>query len=357
MTKHEGLSSSKIKRISHATKRKTKDFDLAEAFNVELGTMMKKGQPVLDNDGNPVRKTKKVKGFVKAGPLTPERNDYFKFPRQDLFMFLMALEQGDTIYLQGHSGAGKTEMVQQIANRLNYNVVQVNFDGHLLRSDLIGEMKIVDAETKFRYGLVPLGFTLAGTILLFDEVDAVAPETAFVLQRAISGDRKMLLHETNEQFELHPQNCIVATANTSGMGDDTSLYIAGTNVQNFSFQNRWDTVLQIDYLDQKDEEEILAKIYPKANTKVVTGVASVMAHARAGFKAGKLTAPLTIRDSIRWLQKMSQWPLPMLTAEYTFLNRMVPEDALAVAEIIQRNFKLPKRDSTKFVKRGEGKNL
>ncbi len=350
---NQDLVNSQVSKIPHADSRDMVDVSLSATFGIQLGPIMKKGQPVKDEQGNIQHKDKMIKGFAAPGPLTPAINPHYKFPKQDLIMFLMAMSNRDTIYLQGHSGTGKTEMVTQIAARLNYNVVQVNFDGHLLRGDLVGDVKIVNGATKFRYGLVPLGFTLPGTILLFDEVDAVAPETAFVLQRAVSGDRKMLLHETNEIFELHPQNCIVATANTTGMGDDSSLYVAGTNVQNFSFQNRWDTVMQIDYLSPEDEEDILKKMFPAADVGVIKSVVSVMANARESFKGGKLSAPLTTRDSIRWLQKISMWPLPMLTAEYTFLNRMTPEDAMAVAEVIQRVFRLPAKDSTKFVNRSQ----
>lgn len=165
----------------------------------------------------------------------------------------------------------------------------------------------------------------------------------------------MLLHETNEIFELHPQNIICATANTSGLGDESGLYIAGTNVQNFSFQNRWDTVMQIEYLPAEEEEKILSKMFPKANKAVVSSVVQVMTSARESFKVGKLSQPLTTRDSIRWLNKLSMWPLPMLTAEYTFLNRMTTEDAMAVAEMIQRVFRLPSKDSTKYVKRSKSR--
>lgn len=348
----EDLRSSKVRKIPHAAEREMHEVSLSETFGIQLSPKMKKGKPVKDKDGNIQYVDKMIPAFKEPGYLTPEVNPHYKFPKTELVMFLMAMANGDTIYLQGHSGTGKSEMVNQIAARLNYNVVQVNFDGHLLRSDLVGELKIEDGSTKFKYGLVPLGFTMPGTILLFDEVDAVAPETAFVLQRAVSGDRRFLMHETSDLFELHPQNIICATANTNGLGDDSGLYIAGTNVQNFSFQNRWDTVMNVDYLSPQEEAEVLKGMFPKAQESVIRSVCAVMDAARTGFKGGTLTTPLTTRDAIRWLQKIENYPLPMRTAEFSFLNRMTPEDAMAVAEMIQRNFKLPKKDSDRYCKRG-----
>lgn len=338
----EILRGSGVRKVSHVENRETIEVPLSSTFGLPPKT---------------TKREKMITAFSEPGPLTPEINEHYKFPTTELIMFLMAMDSRDTIYLKGHSGTGKSEMVNQIAARLNYNVVQVNFDGHLLRADLLGEVKIKEGETKFRYGLVPLGFTLPGTILLFDEVDAVAPETAFVLQRAVSGDRKFLMHETSEQFELHPQNIIAATANTTGFGDDTGLYVAGTNVQNFSFQNRWDTVMDMDYLSVEEESEVLKSMFPKVNPALIQSVCAVMAAARNGFKAGTLSSPLTTRDAIRWVTKMSRMPKPMITAEYSFLNRMPAEDAVAVSELIQRFIQIPEGDSDKYCTRGSSQGF
>lgn len=352
------LTETQIKTIPHRANREVHEVDFTETFGCKLAPIMKKGKPVKNKKGEIQYKTKSVKAFKKPGPLTPEIDPNYKFQKMELLMFLMALETGDSIYIQGHSGTGKSAMVAQIAARLNYNLVQINFDGHLLRSDLVGELKIVEGSTQFRYGLVPLGFVLPGTILSFDECDAVAPETAFVLQRAVSSDRKFLMHETNEQFELHPQNAIVATANTSGMGDDSGLYVAGTNVQNFSFQNRWDTVMNLDYLTADEEAEVLQGMFPNLKESLVRAVVTTMEHVREGYKSGTIATPLTTRDSIRWLTKIRHYPRPMKTAEFSFLNRMSPEDAMSVAEIINNCFPLTEREveEARYLTRAGGRS-
>lgn len=345
------LTHSAIVRVPTQELRDEVEVSLSDTFSLELGHIQRDGEEVLDSDGNPTRKDRKILAFAEPGPLTPVINPHYKFPVEETVMFLLALANGDTTYLVGHSGTGKTELVRQIAARLNYNVVQINFDGHLLRSDLVGEIRLISGDTKFRYGLVPVGFSEPGTIILFDEVDAVSPETAFVLQRAVSEDRKFLLHETNELFSLHPQNRLVATANTSGFGDDSSLYIAGTNIQNFSFLNRWATTIKLDYLSLEEEQQILCSMFPKRDEAVVRGVCAVMAASREAFKNNVLSMPLTTRDAISWMAKLSDHPFPMRSAKYSFLNKMSREDALIVAEYIQRHFKLPERDDFRFVNR------
>lgn len=290
-----------------------------------------------------------VTAFESPGTLTPDLNPTYKFKTEELTMFLMSLQDGDNVYLKGHSGTGKTAFVSQVAARLNYNVVQVNFDGHLLRSDLVGELRLSGGNTFFRHGLIPFGFLEPGTILLLDEVDAVAPETAFVLQRAVSEDKTFLLNETSEIIRLHPQNVIVATANTHGMGDDSSLYMAGTNVQNFSFMNRWNTVIELDYISEADEIDVLKQKFPSLEEGLIKAIASVMKSVREGYKRGELSMPLTTRDSINWAKKMSKMKKPMRTAKYTFLSKLPTQDALVIAGHISRCFKLPEGDDTTYV--------
>lgn len=341
-----------IKEISHRPNRETTQVSLVDTFGIETGYVMSGGTVVKDENGNPLRKDKRILAFAEPGVLTPKVNENYVFPKEETVQLLMALEARDTTYLLGHSGTGKTELINQVAARLNYNVVQINFDGHLSRSDLIGDWKIVNGEMHFRYGLIPLGFTEPGTIVLLDEVDACPPETAFVLQRALSADRRFLMHETNELFELHPQNCIMGTANTNGMGDDSSLYIAGTNVQNFSFLNRWQTVIQLDYISRDAEERVLENMFPQPHAKTyIPGVCRVLESARLAFKNGTLSMPLTTRDGINWMEKIVRLPYPMQAARYSFLDKLPTNDAVAIAQMISRCFKIVDKDDKKYLTR------
>lgn len=347
---HAQLNQSSITVVPHKPDREVVEVSLVETFGLETGYKMVKGEVVKDANGNPIKKDRLIKSFKEKGVLTPALNPNYKFPKDETAEFLKALEFRDTTYLIGHSGTGKTELVNQVAARLNYNVITINFDGHLSRSDLIGDWKVNGGEMRFRYGLVPLGFTEPGSIVLFDEVDACAPETAFVLQRAISAELRFLMHETNQIFNLHPQNCIVGTANTNGMGDDSSLYIAGTNIQNFSFLNRWKTCIAIDYLPPEVEEGVLSAMFTEPHAKTfIPGVVKVLATVREAFKAGTQTVPLTTRDGINWLEKITRVPLPMKAARYSFLDKLPKSDAVAIAAVIQRNFKLPDKDDRTYL--------
>lgn len=348
---HQQLQQSQITTVPHRPNRETAEMSLVSTFAVPTGTEKNPdGSPKLDAAGNPIRKDKPVLGFKEPGPLTPAINPHFKFPKDETLEFLKALEFRDTTYLLGPSGTGKTELVNQVAARLNYNVVTINFDGHLSRADLLGDWKIAGGQMSFRYGLVPLGFTEPGTIVLFDEVDACPPETAFVLQRAISAELRFLMHETNQLFVLHPQNCIVGTANTNGLGDESGLYLAGTNIQNFSFLNRWKTCIQIDYISPEIEEEVLKSMFREPHEAVyIPAIVKVLSTVRDAFKAGTVSVPLTTRDGINWLEKIARLPMPMRAARHSFLDKLPKSDAVSIAQVIQRHIKIPEKDDRTYL--------
>lgn len=346
----QALLNSSITVVPNRPNREQVQMSMVDVFGIQTGIKMTKGQPVLDASGQPVKKDVLIQGFKDPGILTPEKNPHYKFPQEETVEFLKALRFRDTTYLIGHSGTGKTELVNQVAARLNYNVVTINFDGHLSRSDLIGDWKIVNGQMQFRYGLVPLAFTEPGTIVLFDEVDACPPETAFVLQRAISAELRFLMHETNQIFNLHPQNCIVGTANTNGLGDDSSLYVAGTNIQNFSFLNRWKTCIQVDYISPAAETEVLSSMFTEPHAKqYIDGVVKVLASVREAFKSGTISIPLTTRDGINWMEKITRLPYPMKAARYSFLDKLPVPAATSIAQLIQRHIMLPDKDDKKYL--------
>jgi cobaltochelatase CobS len=296
---------------------------------------------------------KYIEGFASPGPLTPEIDPHYKFSMERLMSFLLALKLKDATYIAGHSGVGKSSFIAQVAARLNYNLVRINFDGNTRSSDLIGSMRAKDGATFFSHGVLINGFTLPGTIVLLDEVDACPPDAAFAMQRGLEDDHKILIRDTSEVFSLHPQNVIVATANTTGNGDESGLYMAGTNVQNFSFINRFGTVLTFDYMPKADEINLLSRLFPKfaeSNIKAIENVAEIAHITRTQFASGNLSTPLTHRDTINWVKKMSVMPLPRRAAEYSFLNRMLPSEAVSVATLISSKFSPQPGDTTRFIK-------
>ena len=173
-----------------------------------------------------------------------------------------AVEHNERVFLYGPSGTGKSALVRQIAAVVQRPVRRVSLNGETSVADFIGHWTVNgNKETVFVKGILPQAMQ-EGHILQMDEVDAMQPEVGFILQQILEPHGHLLLTDTGEDISPHPDFRLVATANTLGFGSDSGLYASGTHVLNFSWLDRWDVVVHIDYLPADDEVRLLHSRYP-----------------------------------------------------------------------------------------------
>lgn len=292
------------------------------------------------------KKDKQVQGYATPGPLTPKVDPSYVFHPETTQVCLLGLHLKDKVLMHGPTGCGKTTIWEQIAARLNYNFVRINFDSGVTRADLVGQFVVKGKSMDFQYGVLPTAMTLPGTIILFDEWDTVSEECSFVLQRPLEGNSQLLVMEKgNEVITLHPENAIVATANTCGLGDDTGLY-SGTRVQNYSQINRFSLTVEASYLPAEEEEKILNNLYGLAvlgedglYPQEVAAMVQCANGVREAHLRGDLSVPLSTRDLVNWGQKYVIWGDVQKAARYCFINRLPLEDRDVVTDVIKRAFK------------------
>jgi cobaltochelatase CobS len=319
--------------------REPATFSVRETFGLDLGPEMDEHGNVVKKNGKEVLRDKDIFGYKDPIPHTPEKIDGYVFPKDDTLAILMAMECKDPMLLVGHTGTGKTSLIEQVAARLNYGVVKVSYDGAVTRHDIIGEWVIKGKEMKFQFGVVPLAFRTRGVIVLLDEWDAQNEETAFVLQRPLQKeDRKIFVVETNKLIAMHDENIIAATANTNGQGDDTGLYSQGTRVQSYAQLNRFAVTVRLDWLKPEQEKEMLNNRFKDLDTDEVESLVTAINKVRDGFSNGAISVPLSTRDLINWADKYIKFGDAMKAARYCFLNRMNQEDSSVVQGLIQRTF-------------------
>jgi len=326
---------------SDLSARAPASFGIREMFGLDLGWEEDTtGKPLKDAAGKKIPKEREVSGFAEPTKWTPAIDPAHVFPLEETKALLLAFELRDRILLVGETGTGKTTLLEQVAARLNYNVVKINFDGGVTRSDLVGEWVIRGKEMEFQYGVLVHAFRMPGTIIILDEWDTISGECAFVLQRPLDkNDGKILLMETKgELIPLHPDNIIAATANTCGQGDESGLYAHGTKVQNYSQLNRFGMTIRMEYLKPEKEMEMLRLRHPALKKEEAQALVKAITQVREGYVRGELSVPLSPRDLINWADKYLRMGDPIRAATYCFLNRMPPEDAQVTEQLIQRSF-------------------
>ena len=192
-------------------------------------------------------------------PDIPEVDEYYKFESSSLSKVLMALTTNSKCWISGETGTGKSSLVEQIAARLNWPLIRINFDSEITRSDLVGRdvLKSESGTTvsKFIDGILPQA--LAGpNIILLDEIDFVRPDIAYVLQSVLDNYGLRINEDGGRMVKIHPNARIIATANTLGQGDTSAKY-SGARSQSAALRDRFNIWIDKKYLAPHLEIKLL----------------------------------------------------------------------------------------------------
>lgn len=281
-----------------------------------------------------------ILGFAEPTEHTPPIDHGHVFPPEETRVALLGLVNGDRVLTTGHTGTGKTSLWEQIAARLNYSAVKISFEGGITRNDLVGEWIVRGTEMEFQEGILPFALKLPGTIIILDEWDTINPDVSFCIHRVLQREdgKMMILEDGGRLISMHPFNAIVATANTTGQGDDTGCYAAGTRMQNYAQLNRFSLTIQLSWLAEAREKAMVGKKNPDMSADEIEAFVVTINKLRDGFANNTLSVPMSTRDLLNWAEKYTLIGNPMVAAKYAFLNRMTPQDAAVAREIIQRSF-------------------
>lgn len=292
-----------------------------------------------------------ITGWDRSNAQVPDIDDGYYFPPQTLDL-LMALFTSDKCLIVGHTGSGKSSLVQQVAARLNWMLYRVNFDGEMSRSSLLGEWVVMGngqadkVSMRYLYGIVPTAIKKPA-ILLLDEWDMMNPSVSGAIQRLLEENGKLLLTDApdgkgglGEEVTPHKKCRIICTSNTVGRGDVTGLYGNGTFGQSFAQLDRFKTVIRLDYMPEEKEVELLLKKFKgKLKKPEAQAFARVAGLVRSSFVKGDLEATMSPRTLMSWIEKYLWTKDEGYSLEIAFLNKLTEEDAEATKQITKRVFK------------------
>ncbi|MFW6855433.1 AAA family ATPase [Burkholderia gladioli] len=208
----------------------------------------------LNSRGEPVQITVLPAGA--HGDLVPETRDYVFEPEQ-LKDALLAIELNIPLYVWGHKGTGKTELIEQIAARTKRPLMRIQHTVNTEESHIVGQWTSRGGETHFELG--PLAVAMQnGWIYLADEYDFALPSVLGVYQAALEGKALIIKQAdaANRVIKPHPNFRFVATGNTNGSGDESGLY-QGTSIQNSANYDRFGCTINKKFMSEADEARVL----------------------------------------------------------------------------------------------------
>ncbi len=282
----------------------------------------------------------KVPAFSVADERVPDTDDAYVFDPDTTLAILAGFAYNRRVIVQGYHGTGKSTHIEQVAARLNWPCMRINLDAHISRIDLIGRDAIVLRDglqvTEFREGLLPWALQHP-VALVFDEYDAGRPDVMFVIQRVLETEGKLTLLDQNRVIRPDKYFRLFATANTVGLGDTSGLY-HGTQAINQAQMDRWNIVVQLNYLPAQVESEIVLKKVTDAAPDVVANMVKVADLTRQGFINGDISTVMSPRTVITWAQNTAIFKDPGFAFRLSFLNKCDETERMLVAEYYQRVF-------------------
>ena len=293
----------------------------------------------------------KVLGFDKKTENVPSIDNSYKFNAETTKSILAGFAGNKKVIISGYHGTGKSTHIEQVAARLNWPCIRINLDSHISRIDLIGKdiITLEDGKqiTKFQDGILPWAYQNP-VALVFDEYDAGRPDVMFVIQRILETDGKLTLLDQARVLNPNKFFRLFATANTIGLGDTSGLY-HGTQQINQGQMDRWNIVTSLNYLENKEEEEIvLSKVKDLNNNQgkdIIKSMVSTADLTRSGFINGDISTVMSPRTVITWAQNYLLFKDLEYSFKLSFLNRCDELERPIVHEYFQRAFGIDISDS------------
>ena len=280
-------------------------------------------------------------------PHVPVRDPNYIFRPFELFRVLYAIITNQRAYLHGHTGTGKTTLVEQVAAVLNWPVMRVNFDSEITRMDLIGRdvLSSEDGATTSTFvdGILPQ--MMSGPYIgIFDEIDFVRPDVAYVMQRAFEGNGLMLTEDGGRIVNPHKMFRMFATGNTVGQGDEFGMY-QGARPQSMALLDRFTVWVKVDYMSASDREKLIKANAPTLAGDLLKRVSQYVGEHLEAFTTAKVLQPISPRTFLAFAKatemftQMGMSDAAKQALEATILDRASVQDRAVLNGLAKRVFK------------------
>ncbi|KAI1174155.1 hypothetical protein F4777DRAFT_406432 [Nemania sp. FL0916] len=280
--------------------------------------------------------------WLLRGAETPiERSDYIITPyieRNLLNLVRATSTRRFPILIQGPTSAGKTSMIEYLANYSGNKFVRINNHEHTDLQEYLGTY-VSDASGKlsFQEGLLVQALRQGHWIVL-DELNLAPTDVLEALNRLLDDNRELLIPETQEVVRPHENFMLFATQNPAGL-------YGGRKALSRAFRNRF-LELHFDDIPEDELETILQKrsIYtaPSDCRRIVNVYKELSRLRQTSRLFENKDSFATLRDLFRWALRSAESREEIATNGFMLLAERVrnEEERLAVKQVIETIFKV-----------------
>lgn len=272
-------------------------------------------------------------------PAIPEENPDYRF-QPFLADVIDSIHSRENVLLTGGTGVGKTTHITQLAARVRQPLLRINFNGETRMSDLVGKIQVVDGETRWSDGVLPMAMR-HGHWLLLDEIDFADPAMLSLLHPVLEEDPVLTLKENSgEIIRPHPNFRLFASANSIGAMQERAGSYAGTNPMNEAFLDRWQVVF-VPNLPQAEEIKVLRSQAPGLKVRWAKRIVEFANKARDKSGASGLDYSgdnFSTRKTIAWARKAALHRDPLKGAKLSWLDKLPESEQEPLERILRTHF-------------------
>lgn len=266
----------------------------------------------------------------------PATDDKYHFSAERSESIALDIIQNKKVLLTGHTGSGKTSLIEQMAAKSKNGCLRVNLNGQTTISDFVGMYIVKGGETVWIDGDLPRAMRL-GLWLIIDEIDFGEAPILALLNSVLEPNGRLTLKEKDGEIVVpHADFRLFATANTVGAMSIYRPIYQGANILNEAFLDRW-RCYQVDYLSEEEEAKIIvAKLGGNMSLTIAAPIVRVMAAIRAAFEKEEVSCTFSLRRGLDWADLMVRYKHPLKAAKVAIFSKISKEDAAVVEGVIKR---------------------
>ncbi|KAI5949928.1 hypothetical protein KGF54_005406 [Candida jiufengensis] len=241
------------------------------------------------------------------------------------------------VLIQGPTSAGKTSMINYLANITGHKFVRINNHEHTDLQEYLGTY-VSDSSGKliFQEGILVEALK-KGYWIVLDELNLAPTDVLEALNRLLDDNRELFIPETQEIVKPHPDFMLFATQNPPGL-------YGGRKVLSRAFRNRF-LELHFDDIPQDELEIILrqrCQIAPSYAKKIVDVYKQLTVQRQSTRLFEQKNSFATLRDLFRWATREAVGYEELAINGYMLLAERVRKDdeKIAVKETIEKVMKV-----------------
>lgn len=182
----------------------------------------------------------------QSGPAVPTSCLNIKLPAADKKALAIAYKNNIPALLIGETGTGKTSAIKELAYLLKQRYTRISLTGYTTPDELIGSKSVKDGATYYEDGILTKAMK-EGHIVVLDELNAITPDTSFIIHSLIDDERKIAL-PNGDIITPAPEFRVFATINPD---------YEGTKSLNRAFLDRFGVLITVNTAKPEIERKIL----------------------------------------------------------------------------------------------------